>query len=357
MRMSDVTVFVLGAGFTKAFFPEAPLLTDPYPLNNLLEKYSEEQFPHAHRILTLEIKRSNATGRFDLERLMTRLDSSMPHDFDLKAVQLVEQLRHDLYDDFVKKLLSINEERRIPQGLGAFAKSCIDQKADLITFNYDDFLDQALWGVAREYSEPFSGKYWHPNSGYGFFCSPSENLVQGYRHAMGHSSTLLLKLHGSINWRIKRGAAHPFQLDTILHGSPWSTPSPDIVLGPAPEVVERHLEGIRFLVLPVLMKSDLTNQPCFRLLWSEAYNKLQRATRVVFIGYSMPRTDIAAACLFGEALQNSNHIEVVSYAEEEQRAARELLITAYQTALPQLTKTQFHFEGAIHWLKQNHFIP
>jgi hypothetical protein len=30
-------VFVLGAGFTRAFIPEAPLLTDPYPLDELLK--------------------------------------------------------------------------------------------------------------------------------------------------------------------------------------------------------------------------------------------------------------------------------------------------------------------------------
>jgi hypothetical protein len=190
------------------------------------------------------------------------------------------------------------------------------------------------------------------------FAPPSEALVQGNTLALGHSSTLLLKLHGSINWRIKRGAALPFQLDTILHGSSWCTLSSDIIAAPEAEVVERHLDPIRFIVLPILMKSDLTNQFCFGLLWSEAYKKLRKAARVVFIGYSMPRTDIAAACLFGEALQNSNQIEVVSCAaDENQRAAMEFLISAYQAALPQLRETQFHFDGAIHWLKEDHFIP
>ncbi len=202
---------------------------------------------------------------------MTRLDSSMPHDFDLKIVQLIDQLRHDLYNGFVKKLLSVNPARNIPPPLAAFARWCIEHQANFVTFNYDDFLDQALWGVAHEYSEPFSGKYWHPNSGYGFFCPPSEALVQGNRYSMGRSSTLLLKLHGSINWRIKRGASRPLQLDTVLHGSPWCTP-PNIVAHDS-EVIERHVEqDYRFLVLPILMKSELVKEPCFRLLWSEAFS-------------------------------------------------------------------------------------
>lgn len=347
-------VFVLGAGFTKAFIQEAPLLTDPYPLDGLLKKYSPKNFAQAHKILQLEIKRSEATGRFDLERLMTRLDSSMPHDFDLKVVQLIEQLRHDLYDDFVNRLISVNRQRQIPPLLAAFAKWCVEYKADVVTFNYDDFLDQALWAVSGDYSEPFSGKYWHPNSGYGFCCPPAEVLVQGHMYSMGHSSTLLLKLHGSINWRVKRGAARPFQLDTVMHGSSWCMP-PNIVTHDA-EVVERHLEQIRFVVLPVLMKSELIREPCFRLLWSEAYKRMRKATRVVFIGYSMPRTDIAASCLFGEALEGFHEIDVVSLAGKDQRSQEELLISSYQAALPQLRSSNFHFEGALHWLKENHFI-
>ncbi len=105
------------------------------------------------------------------------------------------------------------------------------------------------------------------------------------------------------------------------------------------------------------MKNDLTNQPCFHLLWSEAYKKLRKAARVVFIGYSMPRTDIAAACLFGEALQSSSQIEVVSLIDEEPRMARELLVSSYKATLPQLIEKRFHFDGAKLWLKKNQLIP
>ena len=128
--MTDHTVFVLGAGFTRAFIPQAPLLTDPYPLEPFLTKFSEDHFPHAHKILRLEEHRTQSShGRFDLERLMTRLDSSMPHDFDKKAVQEVDLLRHDLYDDFVKRLSSINSDRNIPVGLLDFAKWCVNHQA------------------------------------------------------------------------------------------------------------------------------------------------------------------------------------------------------------------------------------
>jgi hypothetical protein len=347
-------VFVLGAGFTRAFIPEAPLLTDPYPLDELLKIYSAEHFPHAHKILQLECKRYETIGRFDLEPLMTRLDSSMPHDFDLKVVQLIDQLRHDLYDHFVKRLLSVNPTRKIPTPLADFAKWCIRHQANFVTFNYDDFLDQALWEVERQYSEPPYGKYWHPNSGYGFICPPYESIVQGYRYSMGRSSTLILKLHGSVNWRIKRGASRPLPIDAILHGSPWCS-LPNIVSHES-DVFERHVEPDHFLVMPVLMKNELTKEPTFRLLWSEAFRMLGKASRVVFIGYSMPRTDIAASCLFGEALQDLDQIDVISLGGTNERSD-DLLIASYQSTLPQLTNKNFHFQGAKDWLRNNHFIP
>src|SRR5262249_5027251 len=56
MTMDKKRVFVLGAGFTKAFLPDAPLLTDFYDQPVLTKKY--EQFSYASRVLNQEIKRN-----------------------------------------------------------------------------------------------------------------------------------------------------------------------------------------------------------------------------------------------------------------------------------------------------------
>jgi hypothetical protein len=352
--MADKIVFVLGAGFTKAFIKEAILLTDPYPINHLLSKFSKEQSPYAYMILKLEEERARLSdGRFDLERLMTRLDSNMPHDFEKKVIQQLDYLRHDLFADFVKRLEDVNPQRNLPPELKQFARWCIDHQADCITFNYDDFFDEALWDVRKEWNELTAGLYWHPNSGYGFFCPPAEALVQGNTLSMGRSSTLLLKLHGSINWRTKRGAIDPYQLDTVLHYDKWSIhPS----LAADADIVERHIESKRFIVLPVLMKSDLTDQPTFRLLWDEAYKKLESATHVIFIGYSMPLTDIPAGFLFGEAIRPSTKIDVVNLSKKKEQKEIQKLISNYQSVMPQLTAEMFDFDGAVPWLKQNDFI-
>jgi len=67
---------VLGAGFTKAFYPEAPLLTGDY-YEDLIAQL--QYFPRARRILELE-RNHHAAGWINIERLMTRLDGRMPYD-------------------------------------------------------------------------------------------------------------------------------------------------------------------------------------------------------------------------------------------------------------------------------------
>src|SRR5712692_9146095 len=77
------TVFVLGAGFTKAFLREAPLLIDDYGAEALKAKFGA--FRDAVALLELELeltlKEKYPAGWINLERLMTRLAGGMPYDF------------------------------------------------------------------------------------------------------------------------------------------------------------------------------------------------------------------------------------------------------------------------------------
>jgi hypothetical protein len=346
------TLFILGAGFTKAFIDEAFMLVDQSHVGDLPEKYSREKHPYACDILEYEMNRG-----VDIERLMTRLHSFMPHDFEKKSTHELDLLYHDLKDLFVKRLKKLKDDRTsLPADLVQFAQWCIDNEADCISFNYDDFLDHALWAIRGERDEAQFSKYWHPNSGYGFFCRPAYTCIWDHNILMRSSSMLLLKLHGSINWRIKLGASDPYQVDSILHFENWYPTENDVMPKIDRAAVENHLDPKSFIVLPVLQKSDLVQQPVFRRIWAEAYNRLERADRVISIGYSMPRTDIATGFLFGEALRKKHDIKVVNYvkrASPEYEKHRNALISAYQSVIPTLKEDQFDFDGALPWIKQN----
>ncbi len=94
-------VLVLGAGFTKAFLPDAPLMVDDYDGEALAEKFL--RFPHASRILNWE-RSQEPDGNINIERLMTRLDGRMPYDFDQGADEELGMLLTEVKNSFMQRL-------------------------------------------------------------------------------------------------------------------------------------------------------------------------------------------------------------------------------------------------------------
>lgn len=331
MTSDQKTVFVLGAGFTKAFVPEAPLLTDNYRLNE--DRF--EKLSNAHDILESE-KRLNFNGNINIERLMTRLDGKMPYDLKDTKEEL-NLLLSEVKQAFNKKLEEAKKCKIFNDDLEKFAEYCYINHITCITFNYDDVLDEALHKSA--------GDEWEPDGGYGFFLKPSEQCIrQEPRHEKGNPAILLLKLHGSINWRVKRGSSHPYSIDAIVHHETWSDSSKV-----DPQDIDLHIETEPFIIPPVLMKSVLVEQPILRLTWSLAYRKLQEAEQIIFIGYSFPVTDVAAGFLFSEAIQRSCKISVVNLQKDDN--GKEQIRQVYKKVFPEID-IQFHFDGALEWSRR-----
>jgi hypothetical protein len=119
------------------------------------------------------------------------------------------------------------------------------------------------------------------------------------------------------------------------------------------DAINDHMEPVSFIELPILMKKALTKEPIFRRVWSEAFKRLSVAEEVVFIGYSMPRTDIATGFLLSEALRAQRNITVVNMAKPDAKDDRYAIKSAYRTVFPRLSDEQFYFEGGLKWIKDN----
>ncbi len=342
MNLEPKTVFVLGAGLTKAFVPDAPLMVDHYDVEGLKRKFSG--LKHAMRILELELDK-NSDGKINIERLMTRLHSGMPYDFKNTANEEMPLLLSRIMRLFIKRIEEAKKGKRFIDELATFASHCVNNQITCITFNYDDILDQALWEVKKV---RYMGKppYWHPDGGYGFFCRPSVKCIRDANAFMDKDSSLLLKLHGSINWYPRLGDPQPYAVDAILHHAEWikSTNLADITETDR-NAIKLHLEPDPFFVPPVLVKSDLSEQPILRLIWTRAYEELENAEKVVFLGYSFPETDMAARFLFSEAIQIQKgcQIEVVNKKE-----ATEAVKNAYGKVFSG-SKINYRFDGVLEW--------
>ena len=326
-------VYVTGAGFTRAFVPAAPLLVDDFGNDRLVKKVAG--LPKASELLEAE-RNQHHDGYIDIERLMTRLDDLMPYDYaDATADEfsfLLTELKRALFD----RLTRARSAELKAEGIRTFAAHCAATDATCITFNYDDFLDEALSATVA----------WNPYWGYGFFCRSVSDAVSMPAGNRRDSQLLLLKLHGSINWWPRLGSARPYALDAVMHYQEWE--------GVAhrrhpPELVSRHLEPEPVIVPPVLSKSALVTQPILRLVWTLAFNALARAEAVTFVGYSFPPTDTAARILFTEALRDLPVTNITVVGLEPTDQGQRALKSRYRGFLGDIPDHAFFLEGALTW--------
>ena len=117
---------------------------------------------------------------------------------------------------------------------------------------------------------------------------------------MNKNSMLLLKMHGSLNWRIQKCHKNPYIMNSILHHEKWI--KYNYILGDTVDIkaIDIHMEPDPFIVPPLLTKELFKRQPILRSVWLLAYEKLKRAKNIIFIGYSFPKTDIISEFLFNE---------------------------------------------------------
>lgn len=151
----------------------------------------------------------------------------------------------------------------------------------IITFNYDDLLDKHL---LKRFS--------HERV---YFDRLKNNRGDGDRRPNRFPDPLLLKLHGSINWRCSNDEFekiinhNELKDDQYWINSIWysdkSCPSPDDDECPC--------------IVPPIPDKPMTKISLFEFLWTRACEYLHEAENIIICGYSLPDTDSLAMSLFG----------------------------------------------------------
>lgn len=316
------TVFVLGAGFTKAFYEDAPLLIDFYNID--IKKFNSFSI---YNIIEneLEKEKSMHDNKIDIERLLTRL-YGLPYDDELEESELY-LIFSEIEKIYKNRIIESkrNIDRKKEDLLQKFATYCIDKEYDCITFNHDDFFDDKLYRHG-----------WLPDLGYGFFLQPTLRNIK--------TRMVLLKLHGSVNWRIKKGYKEVHcRPDDIIHYERWLADTEF-------EKIDDQLEKDSLIMPPILDKSGVLYHPTIRGIWQQAAQKLNNSDNVIFIGYSLPKTDILANFLFSDNILHNN-ITVVDYKKEDESEGKDKLKRSYKEVFPKIKENQFYWEGAINWFK------
>lgn len=281
------TVYILGAGFSKACYPEMPL-TDL-----LGERVANELKASIDSDLLREF--SQGVDAMGFESYLSLLAERHPHQTDgewLTAQKLLAEALPQIADVVLDSQRNCDRNSR-PWWLPVLLEIVGLSSSGIVTFNYDTIIEDS-W--PRHWGPLASSLGAHPSEvpvryegNYGFFAQPDP----------GSADVGLFKLHGSINW-----LANPVD----QHGSTLQIEEFDLQLkehrSNESQRASRALQPV--IVPPTSMKAAALQRSFIATLWKIARLRIQKARRVVFIGYSMPTTDRAAVQLLRDAWRNKS---------------------------------------------------
>jgi hypothetical protein len=322
-------VFILGAGASYGEllakldgYPDAPggPTPTPPPLANGFFRQSlfdsihydgptaEKDFPEAFDYVRKSRLLSDPVGtgdwdKVDLEQIFTSIElersfSNPESDRAAKATLVRNQLVR-----YVQRILSMCTQYCYGQHYKQLA-SVVEVDDSILTFNWDLLLDQELLGKADGTVAPKVqyNNFWVVTSGRNI--SRGTPILAGTPGKQG----LYLKMHGSFNW--------------YICGNPKCSHSSEIALDIDTQLSLNRTMGIGSvecqscssdllpLLIPPLLNKPISEHGIIRSIWGLARKRLEVASKIVVIGFSVAPTDFYAAWLLRSTVGIRNDVEV-----------------------------------------------
>lgn len=360
--MSEL-IYILGAGVNQGIKTEnsqisPPLLKSLFRValnsNPRFQQYDEYLGPVYKYIKKYwnKGKRDLEFGDFDLEECFTLIqlqliDLNKEKEIDDEKIAELYEVQRTLLAFFMEVLDEFNSHLKYSKS-STFLKLgeiIFNQKATVITFNYDDYIETAIEiASGKNPPHPYLNEFqdnmateeidevckksewrWNRPLGYGIEFDNiqiHDGSKGNYRKFVSKSQFYksnqlypwqILKLHGSINWyRYVNQSPNKYltkdkidqiyeqrQTEIVLRDLVWSLP---ISLTPV-DNIQLFVEPL--IVTPVLYKEmewDSMSDRIFRSLWKKAKDLLSKCKRIVIIGYSFPSSDFYVKKLILESL-------------------------------------------------------
>jgi hypothetical protein len=267
--------FVLGAGFSKSFCPDIPLISD---LTDLLfiEKMEEStKYLELCEYVRAIYRRSNKAKEFrNIENIATAILSKRIFKDDLDRINhmvIRYQLLRLIHDKInTCRVTSPNAE----QILRSFVAYCTGSRRNgetntIITFNYDLLIERTKGWI--DYGSTVIG-----------YPSYTKQDMLGY-------PVEYLKLHGSFNWfKAKGDDSTVFNSNAIYH------------VNEDDENYQIHKTDVPVFIPMAHSKESFLNGSLFNTLWAKANDRLKNSDEIIFIGYGFPFTDMNNFAFFLE---------------------------------------------------------
>jgi len=350
-------LYVLGAGFSKSFVQSAPLINGFFRGNKQIieeprfrpvQDFMQEcRFNVAHvnieTLMTLADEYgSDETNELLKELIVEVLKAAFP-----TATWVPEQTPGETWYKF-----------RLPEDkecvLRCLARDLLTSTTErhVLTFNYDVLLENAIELEQAELKRNTSNRdhrRFHAGRCHGFhahkWTKRGDITLQAEQKRADH--IFVLKLHGSMTWRVPKPSEQQFSPDTVVV---LSASEENIGSYPlAEDTIDTHMDVIPLIVPPVLDKSKALGHDAFQEIWAKAACLIEQAKRLVFVGYSFPPTDYRAEYLFRRHFARGCAVEVIDCQEND--AERTHLKRRYDSIFGEANIT-YHWDDAANALKR-----
>jgi hypothetical protein len=166
-----------------------------------------------------------------------------------------------------------------------FVEGILKEGDAIITFNYDCLLDFSL--------RKFGVDKWNPRYGYGFSLGPHGSRLKGDGFwkpnpvATKEKTIHLYKLHGSLHFKVTGSIEGSEKVE--LKQRPYT----------------KQLGDLKFTIIPPEWHKAY-DEGIFSKIWKDAALAIQNAEHIVFVGYSLPPTDLHSTALFRTSLKKDS---------------------------------------------------
>ena len=304
---SERPCFILGAGFSAAYSMSAPTM---YTFLSQAQKVGSFDPEGNHRDLAHVVTKYFDSFKYcNIEELANLLLSEPLDPF--ADYEHRSKCYQDLLSIITYTLHNIQNDPRdaaIEKVFEQFAEKLVQKNGTIVTFNYDLLAETLLMKT----------KKWSPRDGYGAEIptvlqehTPS-NMSRRFESFMADepiSECLILKLHGSVSWGIRRMPAIDGSRSIVQNDWGWFFKEHMPRIHSIADTTSHSgsgLGGVNFFYDPILIppqvdKSHHYARPLIKLLWYIAREVLARSNVVYLLGYSMPPSDFEVRRLLRDA--------------------------------------------------------
>jgi len=289
------TVYILGAGASKAVNPETPLSADLLPqalslsVSDNEDKYVKNIREFIRDFYFYGSDKLDETEMLpNLEDVLSQLDYAIAENRPMGGEYPVSKLT-EIYQSFVYAICEVLRQRLSTTSgvLEDFLKG-IEVDDTVISLNYELLIDNA---IVRTLKQPIN---------YGVETrTPQRNSRKKVPQASPHGIALY-KLHGSLNWLYC-----PSCQELVVTQSDEGV---QYIFSQSQQSSKGVCDQCGGRYEPLIITPSLTKSYANLLLneiWRQAEDRLARADQVVFVGYSLPDADAYVKAMFKRAIYSN----------------------------------------------------